>query len=165
MFKKADLEAYRSIKAPEKLKDDVLSAVKEGRGSKRPIYKTVGALAACLVLVMTLGVFLNQPLPPAEIYVEQITSNPSFRHVSGSWFITVTCEEGIAFSSEDDCFYYYPDGSETPAALKKLKTDDDVLKVGFYLDTPSARFKVNGETYEISINLFSVEPFALKKIK
>ena len=61
MFDQKTIEAYQNIQPPSELKRRVLeqAPVKE-KPSLRVIYRTVGTIAACLALVLTLSVYLRQ---------------------------------------------------------------------------------------------------------
>lgn len=77
MFSENQIKAYKSISAPEELKQKVL-AMEESR--KKPSFKVrnlgVYAVAACLVIVMSLpGIFGGSDLS-AKIYGAEIGSEP-----------------------------------------------------------------------------------------
>ncbi len=68
MFKESEIKAYKSIKAPESLKEKVLGCNTAVKKTKNTVYKQITVLAACLVLVFSIG-FAGIKTTVPSIYV------------------------------------------------------------------------------------------------
>lgn len=78
MFEKSTIEAYRQVKAPDGLKERVVSnaSAENADANIKRLYKTLSLMAACLVLIFSVAAFGNQNRVSIMYDGEKLTGSP-----------------------------------------------------------------------------------------
>lgn len=78
MFEKSTIEAYRQVKAPDGLKERVVSnaSTENTDANIKRLYKTLSLMAACLVLIFSVAAFENQNRVSIMYGGEKLTGSP-----------------------------------------------------------------------------------------
>ena len=154
MISQSDINEYRQIKAPDKLKEKVFSMQKQRRSIVLLNMKTISSIAACLIIgVFGFLLFNNKPLDVTLTpMTPQTTSSISTRTVDVVT-IMVECKGSFDVSAEDDSFSYYVSDSAMFKPLKSLKNVNNVLEIAWTVSDSPSYLKINGEMYKISYSL------------
>lgn len=165
MINQTDVNKYRQIKAPDKLKEKVFSTPKQHRANVFLNIKTISSIAACLIIgVFSFVLFNNNKLDVTFTHiVPQAVTSISSRTIDVVT-IMVECNGKFDVSADDDSFSYYLSDSAKFEPLKSLKNVNNVLEIAWTVsDTPSY-LKINGELYEISYS-FQDNQVVIVKVK
>ncbi len=162
MINQTDINGYRQIKAPNGLREKVLSANAHGRSNEFFKIKTISSLAACLIIgVFCFFLFNNlnssvtiTPISPANNYPRGVESV----------LLVVECDGEIDVSSTDKTFFYYPEGADEAVCLTELKNVNNKLEIQWNVSDSPSFIEVNGELYEISYD-FSEEKVVITNVK
>ena len=151
MIKEYDIEAYRSIKAPEDLKLKVLSATRRTAVRKSAVnYKAFSALAACVVLFIVCSFFFGGIDSPVTIEVDTVAVASVSQRMSNCVTLVIESEGKIEFSTSDEGFYLYDDDKNEYTQLKEIKGVKNKLNIQWAVSDEGAVITVNGRQYTVS---------------
>lgn len=151
MIKEYDVEAYRSIKAPEDLKLKVLSETRKAAVRRAAAgYKAFSALAACVVLVIVCSFFFGGIDSPVTIEVDTVAVASASQRMSNCVTLVIKSEGKIEFSTSEEGFYLYDAEKNEYTQLKEIKGVKNKLAVQWAVSDTPAVITVNGEEYIVS---------------
>ena len=154
MFDKSAVDEYRSITAPENLRNRVLQHTVT---TKRPAVRAitlVSALAACLVLLFTqtwigvqddVAISSNWQLSPASSVAMPVAASSR----SGAEYcatLTLAVRDQLQFDTDDTLFVVTDEGDLIDTFPYE---SSGVVSIYWYITTPTATMTVNGVTYTL----------------
>ncbi len=83
MFSQSEIKAYKEIKAPDSLKEKLLTGNSIKSSHKKPVYKQLLTIAACVVLVFSVG-FAGVKINIPSVYIGGSKLNGNEAHISQS---------------------------------------------------------------------------------
>lgn len=148
-----DVEEYRKIKAPAELKQRVISAaVRPSARSQFFGYKTVSALAACVLLFIVCTAFFGGSDSAVSIGIDTVAPANASSRMANSVTLVIESEGKIDFSTSDDGFYLYDANGKSYTPLKEEKGVKNRLEVQWTVSDKEAEFVVNHKNYSVSVD-------------
>ncbi len=157
MFDKQAVDEYRSLTAPDSLKGRVLQAANTTKRSPVHMLRTVGAIAACLAVIITAAVLRLPNSAPVTVSADgallscasvPMTVSSSARiQAEHCAAITFTADGEITVRSDAVFGIQYEDGSFGSVSLPY--TAYDKVTLYWYVTSPHAALTVNGVHYSL----------------
>ena len=156
MFDKHAVDDYRSITAPDALRDRVFRAADKPKRLPARIVSVVGVIAACLVLLLTMtlrphvqsDIVFSDDRSLSSTSTLNVPVSISARSNAAQYVaFTVSCEGSLTLDTDDSLFVCDEDGtflSEFPY------NTFGAVSVYWYINTPEASFTVNGVSYTLN---------------
>ncbi len=155
MFDKAAVDEYRSLTAPEILKQRVLHNASQRKQRNIRILPLVSALAACLVLVFAstwldvqddvmISSDWNLNTTSLLALPASATSRISANHYAN---FTLAVRDKLKLETDDTLFILTDEGELINTFPYK---SSEVVRIYWYITTPEAQMTVNGVSYTLT---------------